>query len=243
MKAINNDFYHSLGEDWYLATSHPIALLRAENRLRNPWIASHLAASSNVVDLGCGAGLLTNMLSALGHNVTGVDQSSSTLEVARKFDKSKKVHYLKADAMATPLPASTFDAVCAMDLLEHIEKPQNVIQEAARLLKPGGLFFFHTFNRTALSWLFVIKGVEWCVKNAPSNMHVYDLFIRPEELSKWCKMYGMQVQTMKGVGLRWSEWPTWKMVLTRVVPDDLEFQFHASLKMGYSGVATKKKSL
>lgn len=234
MKHINNAFYDDLGEKWFEASNHPIALLRAENRLRNPWIASHLKQKSKVIDLGCGAGFLTNALAAAGHEVTGVDLSKGSLEMAQK---NSPATYIEADVTAVPLTSHTFDVVCAMDLLEHVPDPKKVVQEAARLLKPGGLFFFHTFNRTFMSWLLVIKGVDWFVKNAPKNMHVYNLFIKPEELSSWCKELGMQVQEMKGVGLKWNKWATWKMAFTREISENLEFRFNRSLRMGYSGYA------
>lgn len=235
---INNDFYHDLGEKWLTESAHPVALLRAENRLRNPWIMSHLKPHSRVIDLGCGAGFLTNALAQAGHNVTGVDLSLPSLEIAKKSDLTQTVSYLHADVTEVPMPDHSFDAVCAMDLLEHVENPHKVIKEASRLLKPGGLFFFHTFNRTFLSWLIVIKGVEWCVKNTPPNMHIYPLFIKPQELTEWCKQKGLTVTDIKGVGPKWNL-ATWKMVLTRKVPENLEFCFHSNLQMGYSGVAIK----
>jgi 2-polyprenyl-6-hydroxyphenyl methylase / 3-demethylubiquinone-9 3-methyltransferase len=213
LKQIDNTFYDDLGQKWFEASNHPVALLRAENRLRNPWIISHLKAPSRVIDLGCGAGFLTQALADAGHAAVGVDLSKGS---------------------------HSFDVVCAMDLLEHVPNPQKVVQEAARLLKSGGLFFFHTFNRTFMSWLLVIKGVDWFVKNAPRNMHVYDLFIKPEELSAWCRELGMDVQEIKGVGLKWNRWATWKMALTREVSEKLEFSFNNSLKMGYSGLAQLK---
>lgn len=237
---INNEFYHTLGSEWLNASNHPIALLRAENRLRNPWIMSHLKPHSKVVDLGCGAGFLTSALALAGHSVTGVDLSKGSLEIARMGARGHSVTYLEADAAATPLPSHSFDVVCAMDLLEHVTNPKQVIQEAARLLRPGGLFFFHTFNRTWMSYLLVIKGVDWCIKNAPKNMHVYDLFIKPKELSSWCQELGMRIQVMKGVGLKWKSLATWKMALTREVSEEVEFCFNRSLRMGYSGFAQLK---
>ncbi len=222
------------------ASNHPVALLRAENRLRNPWILRHLKSRCHIADLGCGAGFLTNALAQAGHQVTGVDLSKNSLEIAKKYDTTGSVTYIQADVTASPLPSRRFDVVCAMDLLEHVTQPQRVVSEAARLLKPGGLFFFHTFNRTFLSWLLVIKGVDWFIKNAPKNMHVYHLFIKPEELTQWCKAAGMNIQEMKGVGLNWGQWATWKMALTRNVSDQLEFCFNSSLKMGYSGFAQLK---
>jgi 2-polyprenyl-6-hydroxyphenyl methylase / 3-demethylubiquinone-9 3-methyltransferase len=237
MKTINNEFYETLGDKWLTASDHPIALLRAENRLRNPWIASKLPSSSKVLDMGCGAGFLTHELTNLGHEVTGVDLSEESLKIARQLDP--KGNYIRADVTKVPLPAMSFDAVCAMDLLEHVENPQAVIQEAARLLKPGGLFFFHTFNRTFLSWLVVIKGVEWCVKNAPPNMHILRLFIKPDELQKMCTEHGLQTEEVRGLNVKFSSKAFWQMVFRRTVPEDLEFIFTESLKTGYSGFAKK----
>jgi len=114
-----------------------------------------------------------------------------------------------------------------------------VIQEASRLLKPGGLFFFHTFNRTFLSWLIVIKGVEWCVKNAPPDMHIHRLFIKPAELQKICEDLGLKQEEIKGLNVKVLSKAFWQMVLKRTVPDDLEFVFTDSLKVGYSGFARK----
>ena len=237
MKNINNAFYEELGDQWLTATDHPIALLRAENRLRNPWIASKLPSSCKILDMGCGAGFLTRELSNLGHQVVGVDLSEESLKIARKLDP--KTTYLRADVTAVPFESKSFDAVSAMDLLEHVENPTAVIQEASRLLKPGGLFFFHTFNRTFLSWLIVIKGVEWCVKNAPPDMHIHRLFIKPAELQKICEDLGLKQEEIKGLNVKVLSKAFWQMVLKRTVPDDLEFVFTDSLKVGYSGFARK----
>jgi 2-polyprenyl-6-hydroxyphenyl methylase / 3-demethylubiquinone-9 3-methyltransferase len=242
MKSINNDFYHELGERWQTASDHPIALLRAENRLRNPWIAGLLPSPVKILDMGCGAGFLTHDMAKLGHEVVGIDLSEESLQVAEKLDETGRIKYLQADVTKIPFPEASFDVVCAMDLLEHIENPKAVVQEAARLLKPDGLFFFHTFNRTILSWLVVIKGVEWCIKNTPSHMHVLRLFIKPEELQEMCEDAGLYVQEMRGLNVKFASKAFWQMVLTRKVPEDLEFVFTDSLLTGYSGFSKKRSS-
>lgn len=240
--AINNAFYETLKEKWHLSTNHPVALLRAENALRNPWIAKQLSPHSKVLDIGCGGGFLTNFLAQEGHQVFGVDLSLESLKVAQEGDKTKTVDYQVADAVALPFPSESFDVVTAMDLLEHVESPSKVISEAARILKPGGLFFFHTFNRNFLSWLIVIKGVEWCVKNTPPNMHVYPLFIKPKELIKMCQENTLKVEKIVGVRPKFLNIAFWKMLLTRRVPSSFEFKFTNSLLTGYSGVAKKTVS-
>jgi len=241
MERVNNEFYDELGDSWLEASAHPIALLRAENRLRNPWIAGKLPAGTKFLDIGCGAGLLTNDLAARGHEVFGVDLSEKSLAVAGRQDKTASVRYLQCDAASLPFENESFDAVAAMDLLEHVDDPVLIVREAARVLRPGGLFFFHTFNRTFWSWLLVVKGVEWFVANTPRNMHLYSFFISPEELEKICKDERLMFGEVKGVMPKIASKPFLKMLFTRRVSSDFEFKFCSSLKTGYSGVALKEK--
>jgi 2-polyprenyl-6-hydroxyphenyl methylase/3-demethylubiquinone-9 3-methyltransferase len=126
-----------------------------------------------------------------------------------------------------------------MDVLEHVEEPSLLISEAARVLRPGGLFFFHTFNRNFLSYLLVIKGVEWCVPNAPKNMHVYPLFIKPAELEEICLNRNLQIIQMQGFIPKIFSRSLWQMLVKRKVPQSFSFRFSKSLTTGYCGYAQK----
>ncbi len=240
---VNNAFYDTLHTLWHEGAAHPIALLRAENALRNPWIGRVLenrqTQKCKVLDIGCGGGLLTNALAKQGHQVYGIDSSLASLQIAREKDATSTVHYERADATALPFLDHSFDAVCAMDLLEHVEDPMQVITEASRVLRKGGLFFFHTFNRNLLSWLIVIKGVEWCIRNTPSDMHLYRCFIKPREVTTMCQKNHLKVEKMCGVVPDVKTVAFWKMLLTRDVPQNFRFIFSPSLKTGYSGYAVK----
>ena len=241
--AVNNQWYADLGAKWYAAQDTPIALLRAESRHRNPWVAAQLAsafggAPCRVLDLGCGAGFLSNYLAARGHQVTGIDTTAENLPVARANDGSHSVRYELGDACALPYADGSFDVVCAMDLLEHVEEPERVIAEASRLLAPGGLFVFHTFNRTWQARLVVIKGVEWFVKNAPDDLHVLRLFVTPDELRAMCAAQGLEPPEIHGSRPRFR-WPLWRMLLTGKVGDDFAFTTTPSTKLGYTGVARR----
>lgn len=242
--SINNAFYDDLNEKWSEASDHPIALLRAENALRNPWIQSVLERTfpypCKVLDIGCGGGFLTNFLATKGHLVSGVDLSNESLSIAKGADSTESVEYVRASAYELPFSSGTFDAVCAMDLLEHVENPAHVVKEAARVLKKDGLFFFHTFNRNLLSYFMVIKGVDWCFANSPKNIHVYPLFIKPEELKESCENHGMEVVEIKGVRPVYTKKAFWKLLFTKQMEEDFEFVFTPSLKTGYSGFARKK---
>lgn len=240
---INNAFYDDLNQMWYGSLDHPIALLRAENNLRNPWIADILHKTftypCKVLDIGCGGGFLSNELARRGHLVHGIDLSEKSLEIATKTDSTKSVQYQRASGYELPYPDSIFDAVCAMDLLEHVENPAQVIAEAARVLKKDGLFFFHTFNRNFLSYFMVIKGVEWCFSNTPKNMHVYPLFIKPKELATICENHGLFIKKIVGCRPDFSQSAFWKMLFTRKVQEDFRFIFTSSPRTGYTGYSVK----
>lgn len=230
-------------EGWYTASDHPIALLRAENRLRIPWILQEIgfrfSQKIRALDIGCGAGFLTNALAQEGHRVSGIDLSENSLTVARKFDRTKTVDYRHANAYSLPFANKYYDVVCAMDVLEHVESPHLLIAEASRVLKPEGLFFFHTFNRNILSYIIVIQGVNWCVRNAPKNMHVYPLFIKPKELEHLCVAQNLQITKWLGFRPKFCTLPFFRMLLTRKVPADFAFKFSSNRATGYCGIAEK----
>lgn len=243
---IDNDLYEDLGERWYTAQDSPIALLRAESKVKNFWIQeklneNNIQAEAKVLDIGCGAGFLTNFLAQQGYKVSGVDLSSESLRVAQRYDKTDSVLYKMANAYAIPFADESFDVVTSLDFLEHVEKPELIIKEAARVLKPHGLFFYHTFNRNLLSHLVIIKMVEWFVKNTPKNMHVIELFLKPQEVQKFCERHHLWVQEVVGLRPKFSTIPL-KNYRLGVVPPDLEFKITKSTLLSYLGYAIKRKN-
>lgn len=243
-KVINNDIYHELGERWYEAYDDPVALLRAESKLIAPWIhekiKNHFSCDQkvNIADLGCGAGFISNTLAKFGHNVTGIDLSASSLDVAKKYDLTKSVNYQIGDVMSCPLASSTFDVAVSCDVIEHIDKPRRLIEEAFRILKPGGIFFFHTFDRNFMSDLIVIRLVEWLVKNTPAHLHVKSMFIKPQEMKNWCHSTGFT--DFNTVGIR----PSFRSLLDPCllkghVPKGLSFKFTQGTWISYGGYAIK----
>jgi 2-polyprenyl-6-hydroxyphenyl methylase / 3-demethylubiquinone-9 3-methyltransferase len=239
---INNDWYGELGARWYTAEDNPIAMLRAESRHRNPWIAAEIERrignSARVLDLGCGAGFLANYLAERGHRVTGIDTQAESLTVAQRHDRSGTATYQVADACALPFGDAQFDVVCAMDLIEHIEDPARLIREASRVLAPQGLLFFHTFNRNWLAHLIVIKGMEWFVENTPPDLHVIRLFRTPEEVTRMLRDHGVEPIELRGSRPRFR-WPLWRMLFTRRVGNDVEFMWTRSTRLGFTGYGRK----
>ncbi len=260
---LDNAFYDNLGMRWHEGSDHPVALLRAEGALKDPWVADRIRealgpGSARVLDIGCGGGLLARHLAALGHRVAGLDASLGSLRAAQAGDGqtppfTQSPHpssdtspsiapaYLAGDAYSLPFPNASFDAVCALDFLEHVTSPGRAIAEAARVLRPGGLFLFHTFNRNVFAWLIIIKGVEWFVKNVPRHMHVLPLFLKPRELSNLCTGAGLRVEGMRGMRPEFSS-AFWRLLATGNVPRGFRFQFTRSLALSYVGSAVRLPS-
>jgi 2-polyprenyl-6-hydroxyphenyl methylase/3-demethylubiquinone-9 3-methyltransferase len=242
-RPVNNSIYADMGARWYDAKDDPVALLRAEARHRNPWVAQRIAQTfgaraCSVLDVGCGAGFLSNFLSERGHHVVGLDAEDDCLTEAARHDRTHQAEYLHGDALSLPFVDGSFDVVCAMDFLEHVEDPARAIAEASRVLAPGGLFFFHTFNRNWLSWLVVIKAVEWFVRHTPQDMHVLRLFLKPEEVASMCRAVEMEVVETIGSRPKLGK-AALRLLATGVVGDDFGFAFTPSTRLAYTGYARR----
>ena len=173
------------------------------NPLRLGWIDGKSAlAGKEVLDIGCGGGILSEGMASLGARVTGIDLSEKALSVARLhlFESGHKVDYrlVSAEAFADENPAA-FDVVTCMEMLEHVPDPASTIAACARLVKPGGHVFFSTLNRNLKSYVFAIIGAEYVLKLLPAGTHEYAKFIKPSELTRYCRQARLDTQELIGM--------------------------------------------
>jgi len=156
----------------------------------------------DVLDVGCGGGILAEAMAARGACVTGIDLAEKPLKVAQLhlLESGLGVNYrsISVEALAGEAPGS-FDVVTCMEMLEHVPDPASAVRACAALLKPGGHAFFATLNRNPKSYLFAIIGAEYVLKLLPRGTHEYARFIKPSELSAACRSAGLDVGGLIGM--------------------------------------------
>ena len=155
-----------------------------------------------VIDIGCGAGILSEALAAEGAKTVGLDVSEQVLISAKLhlFETGLEVDYRLATAEeAAAEDPGAFDVVTCMEMLEHVPDPVSVVRACADLLRPGGHCFFSTLSRSPAAFLLGIVGAEHIARLCPKGTHRYDRFIRPSELSQWIREAGLNVVDITGI--------------------------------------------
>lgn len=173
------------------------------NPLRTNYIDSQCTlAGKSVLDVGCGGGILSEGMAQRGAIVTGIDMGEANLNTARlhALESGVNVKYqcLPVEELAAQQPAS-FDVVTCLEMLEHVPDPESIIRACYQLVKPGGQVFFSTINRSPKSYAFAIIGAEYVLRLVPTGTHDYHKFIKPSELTRWCRNAGLQVTDMTGM--------------------------------------------
>jgi len=173
------------------------------NPARVAWIDAHAELKDKrVIDIGCGGGLLSEGMAALGAQVTGIDLSEKALSVARLhlYESGHVIDYrlISAEAMADADPGS-FDYVTCLEMLEHVPDPASTVAACARLVKPGGQVFLSTLNRNAKAYLVAVLGAEYLLQLLPRGTHDYSRFLKPAELAGLCRKAGLEVLEITGL--------------------------------------------
>ncbi len=154
----------------------------------------------NILDIGCGGGLLSEPMARLGANVVGIDASDQNIKVAKYHLKKSKLNikYLNASPENLKIKEK-FDVVLNMEIVEHVENVNFFIKESSKFMKKSGIMFIATLNQTLKSYIFAIIGAEYILKWLPIGTHDWNKFIKPETLTKICKKNYLDLKKINGM--------------------------------------------
>ena len=196
------DKFGALAQRWW-DPEGPQKALHALNPARLGYVAARAKLQgAAVLDVGCGAGLLSEALARNGAQVTALDLAPELIKVARlhRLESGVSVDYRlqSAESLAEEMPGH-FDAVTCMEMLEHVPDPGAIVRACARLLKPGGRLFLSTLNRTPAAFALAIVGAEYIAGLLPKGTHQYRDFIRPSEMAGWFRASGLVLEDVSGL--------------------------------------------
>jgi 2-polyprenyl-6-hydroxyphenyl methylase/3-demethylubiquinone-9 3-methyltransferase len=194
------DKFSQLSKEWWCAEG-ALKTLHDINPARLSFIQKTFPcmAHKNILDVGCGGGILAEAMAREGGIVTGLDAESKAIEVAKAHAQQSN---LSIQYVCSPLElfqSGPFSMITCMEMLEHVKNPEQVIKDCSRLLEPGGILILSTLHRTWKAYLSAILAAEYLLKLLPRQTHDYDKFIRPSELVAMSDRAGLNFLSMSGL--------------------------------------------
>jgi 2-polyprenyl-6-hydroxyphenyl methylase/3-demethylubiquinone-9 3-methyltransferase len=190
------------------------------NPVRAAYVADRiLLKGAKVADVGCGGGLLSEALAAAGAQVTGIDLGEKVIEIARLhlYESNLAVDYrMQSSAELAAAEPACFDAVCCMEMIEHVPDPEALVNDLAAMLKPGGMLFMSTLNRTPVAFGAAILGAEYLMRMLPRGTHHYAQFLKPSELARLLRHAGLELEDGSGLGYNPRTSKAWLSRITAV---------------------------
>jgi len=192
--------FSQLSKEWW-STEGALKTLHHINPARLLFIRNTLPclAHKSILDVGCGGGILAEAMAREGGLVTGLDAEANAIAVATAHAQQSD---LSIQYICSPLElfqSAPFAVITCMEMLEHVQNPEHVIQECARLLEPGGILFLSTLHRTWKAYLTAILAAEYLLHLLPRQTHDYDKFIRPSALVAMTERAGLNFLSMSGL--------------------------------------------
>ena len=195
--------FQSIASRWWVHESE-FKPLHDINPLRIDYIDKQASgiAGKNILDVGCGGGILAEALAQKGAQVTGIDMADLSLKVAKlhlhesKLDVDYQLSTVEAFAEDN---AERFDVVTCLEMLEHVPDPASIIESASRLLKPDGVLILSTLNRNPKSFALAILGAEYILRMLPRGTHEYKKFIKPSEMAAVLRANGLRLLDTTGM--------------------------------------------
>lgn len=196
------DKFSELAHRWWDPNSE-FKPLHDLNPLRLGWIDGIARLpGKQVIDVGCGGGILSESMARLGATVRGIDLSTKALKVAdlHSLESGMPVTYeeIAVEDLAARIPGSV-DVVTCMEMLEHVPDPGSIVQACATLVKPGGWIFFSTIHRNLKAFMTAIVAAEYMLNLLPRGTHEYQKLIRPSELAGYCRAAGLDLRHTRGM--------------------------------------------
>jgi 2-polyprenyl-6-hydroxyphenyl methylase/3-demethylubiquinone-9 3-methyltransferase len=154
----------------------------------------------NILDIGCGGGLLSEPMTRLGANVTGIDASNKNISIAKLHAKKNnlKINYLCSSPEKLKIQKK-FDVILNMEIIEHVEDINFFMNSCSKLLKKNGLMFVATLNKTLKSYMFAIIGAEYVLRWLPIGTHDWEKFVKPEDLKKILSKNNLKLEKLDGM--------------------------------------------
>jgi 2-polyprenyl-6-hydroxyphenyl methylase / 3-demethylubiquinone-9 3-methyltransferase len=197
--------FAELAHKWWDKTSE-FKPLHEINPLRLNYIDQAIGLKGkNVLDVGCGGGILSESMAEKGARVMGIDLGEKALKVAElhSLESGIAVNYklISVETLAEQQPES-FDVITCLEMLEHVPNPASVIAACSKLVKPQGHVFFSTINRNPKAYLLAVIGAEYILNLLPRGTHDYEKFIKPSELASWARVENLSLQGQ--IGMRYN---------------------------------------
>ena len=191
--------FAALAKDWW-SPDGPLHTLHEINPVRLDYIESFIDLNGyRVLDIGCGGGLLSEGMALRGAQVTGLDVEPESIEIAKAHAQKMSLDISYLCQPIETFESEPFPIITCLEMLEHVHEPKRILEQARRLLAPGGYLFLSTINRSVKAYAKVILAAEYLLGLLPRETHDYQRFIKPSELDGYLRALDLELLDIRGL--------------------------------------------